>query len=82
MLILYTPPLYQADNAAFRCKNKIGAAQYIGVTYDLSDGFSPTIGYTMDGYKGKLVKHWCREMQQYKQFDVPDGMHVQKGNER
>ena len=32
----------------------------------------------MQGFRGKLVKPWCREMQQYKGFyDVPDGMHVQ-----
>ena len=42
-------------------------------THDLS----AEIGYTMSGYKGKLVKHWCRDMQRYKQYDVPDGMHVQ-----
>ena len=43
----------------------------------LTPDLSAEIGYTMSGYKGKLVKHWCRDMQRYKQYDVPDGMHVQ-----
>ena len=58
--------------AAYKCNRPIDAAAYIGVTFDI------TKGYSMQGFRGKLVKPWCREMQQYKGFyDVPDGMHVQ-----
>ena len=43
-----------------------------------TDGHTENPGYSMQGFRGKLVKPWCREMQQYKGFyDVPDGMHVQ-----
>ena len=28
------------DNQYFRCKNKIGAANYIGITYSIPDGYS------------------------------------------
>ena len=61
-----------ADILTYKCESPIDAAAYIGVTFDI------TRGYGQGGYRGKLVKHWCREMNTYKGiFDVPDGMHVQ-----
>ena len=61
-----------ADILTYKCERMIDAANYMGITVDI------TRGTGMAGFRGKLVKPWCREMNTFKGiFDVPDGMHVQ-----
>ena len=49
-----------ADLLTYRCGLPVDAASYIGVTFDISEG------YNSQGFRGKLVKHWCREQNKYK----------------
>ena len=66
----------EADIALYKCTTPIDAATYIGITYDytLIENGKPT----PEGFRGRLVKHWCRDMQIFQgKFDVPDGMHIQ-----
>ena len=53
-----------ADLLTYRCGLPVDAASYIGVTFDISEG------YNSQGLRGKLVKHWCREQNKYKVFLV------------
>ena len=50
----------KADLLTYRCEQPVDASFYIGVTFDISEG------YNSQGFRGKLVKHWCREMNTYK----------------
>ena len=62
-----------ADSIINACKNIIDAAQYIGVTYDI------TGGYSTKGYRSQIVIMWCINRRKFanNRFDVPDFMHVQ-----
>ena len=68
-----------ADVAVFKCHKPIDAANYIGIAYDYTKGVNRDTGETVpQGFRGKIVKHWCRDQQNYKgALEVPDGMHVQ-----
>lgn len=54
------PNCARADILTFKCEAPVDAAAYIGVTFDI------TKGYSQAGFRGKLVKHWCREKRKYK----------------
>ena len=61
-----------ADILTYKCERPIDASFYLGVSFDVK------VGYNSEGFRGKIVKHWCREMNTYKgSFDVPDGMQIQ-----
>ena len=60
----------KVDDAKNACTKPIDASDYLGVTYDVSEG------YNSQGFRGSMIKKWCREGQKYKDFDVPDGMHI------
>ena len=49
-----------ADILTYRCESPVDASFYLGVTFDVREG------YNSQGFRGKLVKHWCREMNTYK----------------
>ena len=49
-----------ADILTYKCERMIDAANYMGVTVDI------TRGTGMAGFRGKLVKPWCREMNTFK----------------
>ena len=49
-----------ADILTYRCESPIDASFYIGVTFDMTQRYTP------EGFRGKLVKHWCREMNTYR----------------
>ena len=63
-----------ADNILNACNSIIDAAQYIGVTFDV------TVGYNTRGYRQQITKMWCANARKFanNRFDVPDFMHVQE----
>ena len=59
------------DTLRNTCGEVIDAAQYIGVTFDV------TKGYNLDGYRNALVLLWCSEEKKWKGQNIPDFMHVE-----
>lgn len=58
----------ELDDRKYSCNLPIDAADFLGVSFDITDG------YNSQGFRASITKRWCRNKQKYKTLDLPDGM--------
>lgn len=66
------PKCAYQDDQKYSCDKPLDAADYLGATFDVTDG------YNSQGFRANIIKRWCRDKQKYKELDVPDGMQLRE----